>query len=190
MTPSDPLPSNEFEYLQLASAPSGIEDVGGNMLAGNGSTAGTNFTAMLAQGTSLRYYNPAGQQVNLKITGGGFLEDWVSGTGQGIQLAVAGEIPHHTVLSGSVKKAKGGNGQAYLGYTLWGLGKFGDVRVKLRSPTFQITQYPFSPGSAASKSSKPTALFLARTAALKTASKTLATHKTVAMSRPFHAFHR
>ncbi len=190
LTPSQPLSANQFFHLQITSTPGGIEDVGGNMLAGNGSTAGTDFTAMVAHGTSLRYYTPAGDQVNLKITGGGTLNDWLSGTGQGVEFVVVGEVPHHTVLSGSVKKVRGGTGEAYLGYTLWGLGKFGDVRVKLHSPKFQVTQYPFSPGSLASKSSTPTAQTLARTAAIKTASKLRSTRKAAAMSRPFHAFHR
>ncbi len=74
------------------------------MLAGNGITAGTSYTAMLARGTSLKYYTPAGDQVTFKITGGGILDDLLSGSGQGIKLAVVGEVPHHTVLSGSVRK--------------------------------------------------------------------------------------
>ena len=76
------------------------------MLAGDGSTAGTSYTAMLARGTSLKYYTPAGDQVSLRITGGGIIDDLLSGSGQGIKLSVVGEVPHHTVLSGSVRKVR------------------------------------------------------------------------------------
>ena len=47
------------------------------------------------------YYTPSGDQVKLQLTGGGFLDDWLSGSGQGIKLSVVNEVPHHTVLSGS-----------------------------------------------------------------------------------------
>ncbi len=151
LIPSSPLADNQFFHLMINGAsPGGIEDIGNNMLAGNGSTAGTDFTAMLADGTNLRYYTPAGDQVNLKITGGGIIDDLLSGSGQGIRLSVVGEVPHHTVLSGTVKKSPGGTGEAYVGYTLWGLGQFGDVRVKMYSPMFQVSEYPFSPGFSAS----------------------------------------
>ena len=84
LTPSQPLPANQFFHLWINGGTSGgVEDMGGNMLAGDGSTAGTSYTAMLAQGTSLKYYTPAGDQVNLKITGGGIIDDLLSGSGQG-----------------------------------------------------------------------------------------------------------
>ena len=152
LTPTQPLRANEFFHLWInGSAPGGIEDLGSNMLTGNGTTAGTSYTALLARGTSLRYYTPSGDQVNLKITGGGIIDDLLDGSGQGIKLSVVGEVPHHTVLSGNVKKSRNGSGRAYLGSTVWGLGQFGDVRVKMYSPPFQVGQYPFSPGSASLK---------------------------------------
>ncbi len=188
LTPAQPLPANRFFHLWINSGTSGgIEDVGNNMLAGNGSTAGTSFTAMLAQGASLKYDTPAGDQVTLKITGGGYLDDLLSGSGQGIQLTVVGEVPHHTVLSGSVRKARGGSGWAYLGDTIWGLGNFGDVRVKLASPPFQISQYPFSPGSAASKDAVASSKQAVKQ---KRANREKPTIESKTMNRPFHAFHR
>ena len=160
LTPAQPLPANRFFHLAIESnTPGGVEDVGDHMLAGNGSTAGTGYAAMLASGTSLKYDTPAGEQVSLQIAGGGYLDDLLSGTGQGINLTVVGEIPHHTVLSGSVKKVRGGTGQAYLGYTISGLGKFGDVRVYMYSPPFRITIYPFSTGSSTSKGARPLIAF-------------------------------
>ena len=153
LVPSSPLIDNQFFHLLINGAsPGGIEDIGNNMLAGNGSTAGTDYTAMLASGTNIHYYTPSGDLVNLKITGSGFTQDWLSGSDQGIKLQVVGEVPRHTVLAGTLKRIPGGTGVAYLGYTSYngGLGKFGDVRVKMHSPTFQVSQYPFSPGFNAS----------------------------------------
>ena len=209
LTPNQPLPANRFFHLQIDGiAPGGVEDVGGNLLSGNGSTAGTDYTAMVARGTSLHYYTPSGDQVNLKITGGGIIDDWLSGSDQGIKLSVVNEVPHHTVLSGSLGKIASGTRRAYLGYTLYGLGKFGDVRVRMHSPPFEITQYPFSPGSVASTASaatvvKPAAARSVKTpltkstkrvsskaVAGKTADKMLSTGGAASMNRPFHAFHR
>jgi hypothetical protein len=154
LTPAQPLPFNQFFHVWINGGTSGgVEEMGHNMLAGDGSTPGTSYTAMLARGASLKCFTPAGDQVILKISGGGVIDDLLSGSGQGISLLVVGEVPRHTVLSGNVRKAHGGTGRAYLGYTIWGLGNFGDVRVKMYSPPFQIGQYPFSPGSAVSKSS-------------------------------------
>ena len=70
------------------------------MLTGNGTTAGTAYTALLARGTNLRYFTPLGDQVSLKITGGGIIDDLLNGSGQGIKLSVVGEVPHRTVLIG------------------------------------------------------------------------------------------
>jgi hypothetical protein len=105
---------------------------------------------MLAQGSKLRYATPLGDQVSLSITGGGMIEDLLSGTGEGEQLTVVGAVPHRTVLSGSVRKSRTGTGRAYIGPTLYGLGQFGDVRVRMYSPPFEIGRYPFSPGATAS----------------------------------------
>ena len=136
--------------------------------------------------------------MSLRVTGGGYLDDLLGGSGQGIRLTVVGEVPHHTVLSGSVRNARGGTGQAYLGDTLWGLGSFGDVRVNLPSPPFQISQYPFSPGSAASTAAKPlmsVPAVPAKTSAgqsyrLKTAIRRNSTSVVGTMTRLFHAFRR
>ncbi len=217
LTPTQPLPANQFFYLQInATAPGGVEDLGGNMLSGNGSTAGTDYNVELARGTNLHYYTPSGDQVSLKITGGGIIDDLLSGTGQGIKLSVVNEVPHHTVLSGTLKRSRTGIGEAYLGYTLYGLGNFGDVRVKLHSPTFQVTNYPLPPAvraastastaavakldgvvvnAAATRSvktplTKSTQTVSSKTVAGKTAGKTVSTGGAAAMNRPFHAFRR
>ena len=178
LTPAQPLPANRFFRLELGAGAGGLQDLGDNMLAGDGSTAGTAYTAMLGRGTRLKYSTPAGDQVSLKINGGGYLDDLLSGSGQGVRLTVVGEVPHHTVLSGSIRKLRGGTGQAYLGSTIWGLGSFGDVRVKLQSPPFQVSQYPFSPNSAASTAARPMVALPGRGA------------KATTMNRSFRAFRR
>jgi len=214
LTPTQPLTANQFFHLEInATAPGGVEDAGGNLLSGNGSTAGTDYTAMLARGTSLHYYDPSGDQVSLKITGGGIIDDLLSGSGQGIKLSVINEVPHHTVLSGSLKRSRTSAGQAYLGYTLYGLGQFGDVRVKLHSPRFLITQYPFSPGVKAASTAavveldgkvlnsdatrslkkllaKATQRVSSKAVAGKTAAKMISTGGAASLNRPFHAFRR
>jgi hypothetical protein len=166
----------------LSGGAGGLEGVGDQGLAGNGSTAGTSFTAMLASGTNLKYDTPAGDQVDLRITGGGFMDDLLSGSGQGIALSVVGEVPHHTVLSGSVRGVRGRTGQAYLGSTISGLGSFGDVRVKLSSPLFRVGSYPFSSGSAVSKASVSQAILS------EPATRSSSTRVFQRIHRPFHSF--
>jgi uncharacterized repeat protein (TIGR01451 family) len=199
LTPAQPLRVNQFFQLSInGDSAAGLEDIGDNRLAGDGVTPGTSYTAMLARGASLKYYTPADDQVSLKITGGGIIDDLLSGSGQGIKLSVVGEVPHRTVLSGSIRKARGGTGKAYLGYTIWGLGNFGDVRVKMSSPPFQISQYPFSPGSVASTAVRPlifsSVVGAKRSARLtlepKPASRGPLSSVASTMNRPFHRFWR
>ncbi len=193
LTPAQPLPANRFFHLAING---GVEDVGENMLAGNGTTAGTSYTAMLARGTSLKYFNPAGARVSLRITGGGLIDDLLSGSGQGIKLSVLEQVPHHTVLSGTVRNARGRAGQAYLGQTISGLGRFGDVRVKLSSPEFRIGAYPFSSGSAAPLAARSQIVLspLETTASSpkaitpKPAARKHSTGMSRTMNRPFHSF--
>ncbi len=65
----------------------------------------------------------------------------------GARLIVVGEHPRRTVLTGKLVKAKHGAGLPILGYTIYGLGEFGDVQVNMKDPPFVVTRYPFSPGS-------------------------------------------
>jgi hypothetical protein len=154
LTPAQPLAANQFYRLVIsAAAPGGVQDTGGLLLAGNGVTAGTNYAAMLATGTNLKYFTPLGDVVSITIAGGGYLNDQLDGSGQGKNLTVVDEVPLHTVLTGTVAKSRHGTGRAYLGPTIFGLGKFGDVAVKMYSPPFQVDYYPFSPGSPAVQTS-------------------------------------
>jgi hypothetical protein len=61
-------------------------------------------------------------------------------------LVLVGEHPGRTVLTGKVAGAKHKPVGPTLGYTIYGLGRFGDVRANMTSPPFLLTRYPFSPG--------------------------------------------
>jgi uncharacterized repeat protein (TIGR01451 family) len=144
LVPSAPLPAGHFYRLQvMGTGATAIRDLAGNLLAGttNGA-AGTNYVTSFGQGTKLQYVDNSGNQVTVKLTGPGYLEDVLDSTGQGVVLTVIGEVPHRTSLSGSVRKVRGKSGRTNMG-AIKGLGKFGEVRVSLRSPTFLVNQYPF-----------------------------------------------
>ncbi len=147
LVPTHALGINQFYSLLLKGTPGGITNGGGIELAGAGAgQIGTNFTALFAQGTNLKYTDAGGNQVSFGVKGGGYLQDLLTGSGVGQRLVLVGEVPHRTIVSGSVKQGKHGTGRAYLGYSFYGLGQFGNVRVTLKSPPFQIQRYPFSPG--------------------------------------------
>src|SRR5262249_10428040 len=115
LTPSRPLAANQFYQLVVnGSAPGGIQTLAGTLLAGDGTTPGTNYVASLATGTSLQYTTAVGDLVSINIRGGGYLNDVIDASGRGIRLQVVGEVPHSTVLTGTVKKGPHGTGRAYL----------------------------------------------------------------------------
>ena len=147
LVPARPMSSNLFYSLVIKGAAGGITDIGGNALAGAGTGhPGTDFSALFAQGTHLTYMDAGGNKVVFGLQRGGYLEDLLTASGQGQRLVLVGEIPHHSVLSGTVKQGKHGSGRSYLGYSVYGLGQFGNVRVTMKSPPFVIQRYPFSPG--------------------------------------------
>jgi hypothetical protein len=51
-------------------------------------------------------------------------------------------VPHRTTLSGTLKARKHGSGQTEIG-TITGLGQFGQVKVRMKTPPFQVAQMPF-----------------------------------------------
>ena len=60
LTPAQPLRCQPvLPPLDQRLRTGGVEDLGDNMLAGDGTTAGTPYTALLARGTSLSYFTPA-----------------------------------------------------------------------------------------------------------------------------------
>jgi uncharacterized repeat protein (TIGR01451 family) len=148
LIPATPLRTNQFYHLVVdGSSPGGVTDLAGGKLAGAGPAyPGTNYIAMLAQGTKLRYFDSVSDKVTLTLKKGGYLKDLLSGSGEGARLVLVGEHPRRSVLTGKVARAKHTPGGPTLGYTIYGLGRFGDVRVNMTSPPFLVTRYPFSPG--------------------------------------------
>jgi uncharacterized repeat protein (TIGR01451 family) len=144
LVPTAPLANNQFYQIQvLGTGPTAIRDLAGNLLGGaeNG-TAGTNYTASIAQGNKLHYVDNAGNQVSLKLTGPGYLEQIRDSTGEGELLAVMNPVTKRTTLSGSVRTSKGKSGSTNLG-VIEGLGSFGEINIKLASPPFYVRQFPF-----------------------------------------------
>jgi len=144
--PAQPLAAGHFYRIQvdgMGVAP--ILDLAGNPLAGAGAgMTGTNYVALIGQGTTLKYFDQTGNLVTLEVTRGGYLDEIRDPTGNGLVLTLEGGIPHKTVLSGTVARTKGiGSGVTTLG-SIEGLGNFGDIRVKLTSPPFLVREYPFS----------------------------------------------
>jgi hypothetical protein len=74
----------------------------------------------------LKYTDAGGNQVTFGVKEGGYLEDLLTGSGEGQRLVLVAAVPHRTMLTGSVKQGKHGTGRAYLGYSLYGLGQFGN----------------------------------------------------------------
>ena len=144
LIPSAPLPSGLFYRLQvMGTGVTAIRDLAGNLLAGTANgPAGTNYVASFGQGSKLSYVDNTGNQVSLRLAGPGYMQDILDSTGQGAVLTIIGEVPHRTILSGSLRRTRGSSGRTNLG-TINGLGNFGDVRISLRSPTFLVNQYPF-----------------------------------------------
>jgi uncharacterized repeat protein (TIGR01451 family) len=145
LIPVAPLVAGHFYRLQVGAAGvAPIVDLAGNPLAGAGpGMPGTNYVALLARGTTLKYYDRDGDLVSLKVTGGGYLDEIRGGDGEGLVVRLQGGVRHKTVISGSVKAYKGrGDGITTL-QTMEGLGQFGDIRVNMTSPPFMIRHYPF-----------------------------------------------
>ena len=144
--PVQPLAARHFYRIQVdGTGVAPISDLAGNLLAGAGAgMTGTNYVALMGQGTTLKYFDQTGNLVTLKVTGGGYLDETRDSAGNGLLLTLEGGVPHKTVLSGTVARIKRkGSGVTTLG-AIEGLGKFGDIRVKLTSPPFLVRQYPFS----------------------------------------------
>jgi hypothetical protein len=196
LTPSQPLSANQFYELVInGTPPGGLESSSRFPLAGDGINEGTNYVTEFATGSNLKYTTSVGDKVNIKIRGGGYLNDIISPSGQGIQLELVGEVPHKTVLSGTVKRGPHGTGRAYLGYTIYGMGKFGDVSTKMYSPPFQVDHYPLPSAGSGGKSSKAAlrpAVASVRASALaaKQTHRLATASKPASMQRPFHTFRR
>lgn len=144
LVPTVPLTSGHFYRLDIIGAGAAApRDLAGNPLAGAGAgMAGTNFVTLIGQGSTLKYYDASGDLVTLRATGGGYLGLTRAESGEGLVLSLQGGIPRRSVISGTVARTRGRSGMTTL-QAIEGLGRFGEVRVRLGTPPFQVRSYPF-----------------------------------------------
>jgi uncharacterized repeat protein (TIGR01451 family) len=143
ITPGQALGAGVFYELAInGSAQTGIDDVFGNVLNSNGNTGqpASNYVATFARGSNLSYTDSGGNGVNLRLTGGGVIDMFRSGSGDAQVVRLVGVLPGVSTLNGSVRKlAPNSTGVTTLG-SLEGLGTFGAVRSRLRTPPFEVGQ--------------------------------------------------
>lgn len=137
LVPAAPLPANRFYYVQAA----GIRDRAGNLLTtGPGAIAAHQFGAYFGRGTNLQYLDSQQTIVSLGVTGGGLLDLTRYANGDGNRLQLLNPIARRTVLNGRVR-----GGQNFTSFgAITGLGAFGQVRVRMTSPTIRVGNMPFN----------------------------------------------
>ena len=140
LVPTAPLSAGHFYRITVSgSGSSPLLDLAGNPLAGAGAgIAGSNYVALLGEGTTLKYDDSSGDLVTFRVTGGGYLDLTRAASGDGLVLTLEGGVAHKSVIAGTVVRARGKAGTTPL-QTILGLGQFGDIRVKLSSPPFMIS---------------------------------------------------
>ena len=109
-------------------------DTSGNLLAGNGTNAGTSFVSIFAEGPNLTYFDRNGELVNLRVQGPGQIVLYRGADGQAQQLQLVGTSPGHTALNGTVKGHRRGFAHTSIN---WIAGAFG-VKIRLRRAAFMI----------------------------------------------------
>lgn len=144
-----PMSLNKFYGVAInGSTASGVKDVSGNLVSGNGTGTPSDFDTYVGYGTNMTYVDASNNTVNIKITGGGVLliTRFANGSANLVQLININ--PHHTKLSGSVthavqhgKKVKLVRGSTVIN-SIVGLGRFGDVHSTLTTPGFYVTNPP------------------------------------------------
>lgn len=140
-TPAAPLRANMlWTVIVNGEGPGAVADLAGNPLNSTlGSIPGRDQVETVARGKRLRYLDENGTLVTLRITRGGVLDLNLSADGRAKRLQVVGGAPRRTVVTGMVRRRR----TTTIGSIL-GLGRFGDVRLRMRNPRFLIENYPFS----------------------------------------------
>lgn len=145
VVPARPLPAGGGTYLIVnGDGPSAITDLSANALDGDRDrVAGGQFVAFIARGSSLSYADDNGDLVDLRLTGGGWIEQARSLNGTVLSTRVVGAVTGRSVLSGTVRlTSPNGDGITNLG-TLSGIGSFGGgAESKLTSPPFFAANGP------------------------------------------------
>ncbi len=126
----------QFLVVANASTLGGLADAGGNLLDGDGDgRAGGNLERFVARGTRLTYADRDGDSVTFTLGRGGQL-DLIRGLdGAARSLRIVNPIAGRSILDGSVRRSRVGNGLATVGLVI-GLDNFGTVRSRLTTPPF------------------------------------------------------
>ena len=136
---AQPLPVGSFYQVVFNRDSSSLSrtnlvDTSGNLLAGNGSNAGTPYVSIFGEGSNLTYQDRNGDLVNLKLQGPGTMILHRGADGEAQRLQLVGTLPGKTTLSGTVKKPGRRFGQTSIPTITGASG----VRIKLRSNSFLI----------------------------------------------------
>ena len=128
LTFARPLASNQFYRVKIDGQPgSGLQDVLTTTNA-DGSTTVSNqtidgdaddtvagdFYGLVGLGSRLTFADRDGDTATIRASGSARVQIWRELNGDIVELDVAGAVPNRTVLSGSVRRGKGGDGKVAL----------------------------------------------------------------------------
>jgi hypothetical protein len=116
--------------------PVGVADTSGNLLDGNNDgVPGGVFTATFARGQNLTFLDNHGNQVKLRLTGGGTIDLIRRADGGAWELDLAGVVPGRSSLSGQVRKTS----RAATGITaIPSIVGASGVRIQFARPSFAV----------------------------------------------------
>jgi len=126
------LPTGVFSRLNVT----GVTDRFNNVINGG------SYSATFSRGANLSYADSNGDLVNLRLGGGGVIDLFRQPNGEAGIMRLVGTVPGRSTLDGSVRRrAPQGDGVTTL-QRIEGLGTFGAVRSRLRTPPFVVTDVP------------------------------------------------
>jgi uncharacterized repeat protein (TIGR01451 family) len=111
------------------------------------------YSATFGRGANLTYADSNGDVVNLRLSGGGVIDLFRQQNGEAGIMRLVGTVPGRSTLNGSVRRRPSGDGVTTL-QRIDGLGTFGAVRSRLRTPPFVVTDR--APQSTVTVASVPT----------------------------------
>lgn len=112
LTLARPLAAGQYYRVWINGQPgSGLTGADGTLFDGdNDDTPGGDFYGLIAQGKTLGFTDQSGDRGTVQVRGGGVVELWRELDGNINQLTVAGAVAGQTVLTGSVRPARGSDG--------------------------------------------------------------------------------
>ncbi|SIO60832.1 Calx-beta domain-containing protein [Singulisphaera sp. GP187] len=119
LTPATPLRLNTFNQLVVNGNPSGtvgVTNANGDLLDGdsNGVNGGA-YTVIFGAGDKFVYSDRNGDRVTLRLSRGGLMELQRGADGEARQLRLVQTVARRSILSGSVKRSRPGDGRTTLG---------------------------------------------------------------------------